>query len=167
MQPIHLAIGLVEGVITSAVLLFVYEARPELLMDVEAGNAAVRSRFSLKTTLIILAVVVAIVGGGLSLFASANPDGLEWSMFGNAESGYSENMGLDEENYGISSNAAEVAGSIQEKTAFLPDYAFASSDSAAGTSVSGLVGSAIVAGVAVLVCMTGGFFRKKKAAANT
>ena len=165
MQPIHLAIGLVEGVITSAVLLFVYEARPELLMDVEAGNAAVRSRFSLKTTLIILAVVVAIVGGGLSLFA--NPDGLEWSMFGNAESGYSENMGLDEENYGISSNAAEVAGSIQEKTAFLPDYAFASSDSAAGTSVSGLVGSAIVAGVAVLVCMTGGFFRKKKAAANT
>ena len=167
MQPIHLAIGLVEGVITSAVLLFVYEARPELLMDVEAGSAAVRSRFSLKTTLIILAVVVAIVGGGLSLFASANPDGLEWSMFGNAESGYSENMGLDEENYGISSNAAEVAGSIQEKTAFLPDYAFASSDSAAGTSVSGLVGSAIVAGVAVLVCMTGGFFRKKKAAANT
>ena len=28
MQPIHLAIGLVEGLITSAVLLFVYETRP-------------------------------------------------------------------------------------------------------------------------------------------
>ena len=85
-------------------------------------------------------------------------------MFGNAASGYSENMGLDEENYGISSGAAEVAGSIQEKTAFLPDYAFANSDSAAGTSVSGLVGSAMVAGAAILVCVAGGFFRKKKIA---
>lgn len=30
MQPIHLAIGLVEGLITAAVLVFVYEARPEM-----------------------------------------------------------------------------------------------------------------------------------------
>ena len=161
MQPIHLAIGLVEGLITSAVLVFVYEARPELLMDVNAAGAK-EGKCSLKTTIVILAVVVAIVGGGLSLFASGNPDGLEWSMFGNAESGYSENMGLDEESYGVSSGAAEVAGSIQERTAFLPDYAFATSDSAAGTSVSGLLGSAIVAGVAVIVCMAGGFFRKRK-----
>ena len=87
-------------------------------------------------------------------------------MFGNAEAGYSENMGLDEEDYGISSEVAEATGSLQEKTAFLPDYAFANSDSAAGTTVSGLLGSAIVAGVAVLVCMAGGFFRKKKTAAK-
>ena len=166
MQPIHLAIGLIEGLVTSAVLIFVYEARPELLMDVDTSDGAVQSKCSLKTTIVILAVVVAIVGGGLSLMASGNPDGLEWSMFGNAESGYSENMGLDEEDYGITSGAAEVAGSIQEKTAFLPDYAFANSDSAAGTTVSGLLGSAIVAGVAVLICMAGGFFRKKKVAAK-
>ena len=88
-------------------------------------------------------------------------------MFGNAESGYSENMGLDEEDYGTSSGAADVAASIQDKTAFLPDYAFANSDSAVGTTVSGLLGSAIVAGVAALVCLTGGFFRKKKAGAKT
>lgn len=163
MQPIHLAIGLIEGLITSAVLVFVYEARPELLMDVNTGSG---SRVSLKGTIVILAVAAAVVGGGLSLAASANPDGLEWSLFGNTESGYSENMGLDEENFGISSSAAEAAGSIQEKTAFLPDYAFVSSDSAAGTTVSGLVGSAIVAGVAVLVCLAGGFFRKKKVAAK-
>ena len=135
-------------------------------MDVDTGDAAVQSKCSLKTTVMILAVVVAIVGGGLSLVASSNPDGLEWSMFGNAEAGYSENMGLDEEDYGVSSGAAEVAGSIQEKTAFLPDYAFANSDSAAGTTVSGLLGSAIVAGVAVLICMGGGFFRRKKADAK-
>lgn len=165
MQPIHLAIGLVEGLITSAVLLFVYESRPELLMDVD-NTPAVQAKRSVKTTLVILAVLVLVVGGGLSLAASANPDGLEWSMFGNAESGYSENMGLDEENYGIASAAADTASSIQEKTAFLPDYAFANSDSAAGTSVSGIAGSAIVAGVALLVCLGGGFFRKKKAAAK-
>lgn len=166
MQPIHLAIGLVEGLITSAVLLFIYETRPELLMDVNKADTKLSGKLSLKTTLAILAVTAVIVGGGLSLFASANPDGLEWSMFGNADAGYSENMGLDEENYGVSSGAAEIAGSIQDKTAFLPDYAFAGSDSAAGTTVSGLVGSAIVAGVAVLVCMAGGFFRKKKTAAK-
>ena len=164
MQPIHLAIGLVEGLITSAVLVFVYEARPELLMDVRTD--AGQGRCSLKTTLVTLAVVVAVVGGGLSLFASSNPDGLEWSMFGNAEAGYSENMGLDEEEYGVSSGAAEVAGSIQEKTAFLPDYGFAGSDSVVGTSVSGLLGSAIVAAVAAVICMGGGFFRRKKAGAK-
>ena len=165
MQPIHLAIGLVEGLITSAVLLFVYESRPELLMDVDSASAG-QGKCSVKTTLVILAAVVLVVGGGLSLLASANPDGLEWSMFGNADSGYSENMGLDEENYGISSAAADTAASIQEKTAFLPDYAFANSDSSAGTSVSGIVGSAIVAVAALLVCVCGGFFRKKKAAAT-
>ena len=165
MQPIHLAIGLVEGLITSAVLLFVYESRPELLMDV-GNTTAVQGKRSVKTTLVILAVLVLVVGGGLSLAVRGHPDGLEWSMFGNAESGYSENMGLDEENYGIASTAADTAASIQEKTAFLPDYSFANSDSAAGTSVSGIAGSAIVAAVALLVCLGGGFFRKKKAAAK-
>ena len=79
---------------------------------------------------------------------------------------YADGTGHDEENYGIASAAADTAASIQEKTAFLPDYAFANSDSAAGTSVSGIAGSAIVAGVALLVCLGGGFFRKKKAAAR-
>ena len=161
MQPIHLAIGLIEGLVTAAVLLFVYEMRPELLSDTKTLESK-KSKCSLKTTVVILAVVVAVVGGGVSLLASSNPDGLEWSMFGNAEGGYSENMGLDEESYGIESKVSEIAGNIQEKTAFLPDYAFTNSDSLAGTTVSGLVGSAIVAGVAALICIAGGFFRKKK-----
>lgn len=161
MQPIHLAIGLIEGLVTAAVLLFVYEIRPELLSDTKTSGSK-KSKCSLKTTVVILAVVVAVVGGGVSLLASSNPDGLEWSMFGNAEAGYSDNMGLDEESYGIESKASEIAGNIQEKTAFLPDYAFTNSDSLAGTTVSGLVGSAIVAGVAALICVAGGFFRKKK-----
>lgn len=159
MQPIHLAIGLIEGIITAAVLLFVYESRPELLRDMSAS--APEKKSSLKTTVLILALVAAIVGGGLSQIASSSPDGLEWSMFGNAEAGYGENMGLKEDNFGVSSAAADRAGAIQEKTSFLPDYAFADSDSAAGTTVSGLVGSAIVAALVLLISFLGGFFRKK------
>ncbi len=161
MQPIHLAIGLIEGLITTAVLLFVFESRPELLQGVERTEGETAKR-SLKTVVIILAIVALVVGGGLSLLASSNPDGLEWALFGNAEEGYAENMGLDEEDFGISSKAADVAGEIQDKTSFLPDYAFSGSDSAAGTTVSGVVGSAIVAGVALLICFGAGFFRKKK-----
>ena len=159
MQPIHLAIGLVEGLITAAVLCFVYESRPELLRDVEAAEGA--GKGSLKSTIAILAVLALVVGGGLSLLASSNPDGLEWALFGNAEAGYAENMGLDEENFGVSSNAADKAAAIQEATSFLPDYAFADNDTPAGTTVSGVVGSAMVAGVAMLICLAGGFFRKK------
>ena len=159
MQPIHLAIGLVEGAVTAAVLLFVYDSRPALLRDVERAG---EGRRSLKTTVAILAVVAALVGGGLSLLASSNPDGLEWALFGNEEAGYSANMGLDEERFGVESDAADRAAAIQESTSFLPDYAFADSDSPAGTTVSGLVGSAMVAGVAVLICFAGGFFRHRK-----
>ena len=160
MQPIHLAIGLVEGLITTAVLLFVYESRPELLQGLEPVEGAASKR-SLKATVAILAVLALVVGGGLSLLASSNPDGLEWALFGNAEEGYAENMGLDEEDFGVSSAAADTAAGIQETTSFLPDYAFADNDTPVGTSVSGIVGSAMVAGVALLICLTGGFFRKK------
>ena len=161
MQPIHLAIGLVEGLITAAVLVFVYDSRPELLQGVEFSGERTAKR-SLRSVVAILAIVAAAVGGGLSLLASSNPDGLEWALFGNSDGGYSSNMGLDEENYGVSSQAAEKAESVQEKTSFLPDYAFPDNDSAAGTTVSGIVGAAIVAGAAVLICLIGGFFRKRK-----
>lgn len=166
MQPIHLVIGLIEGLITMAVLLFIHEARPELLAELSEGTKGIKGRYPLKTTIAVLAVAAVIAGGCLSLFASGNPDGLEWSMFGNSQAGYSENMGLDEESYGVSSKAADTAGMIQEKTAFLPDYAFSGSDSAAGTTVSGLAGSAIVAGVAVLICVLGGFFRTRRKKSN-
>ena len=166
MQPIHLVIGLIEGIITAAVLTFVYESRPELIKEVDTSDDAVSNKRSLKTVVVILMAVVALTGGLLSLFASSNPDGLEWALFGNSEAGYGENMGLNEDEYGISSNAADKAAAVQESTAFLPDYAFADSDSAAGTSVSGLVGSAMVAAAAVIICAVGGFFRKKRAAAK-
>lgn len=165
MQPIHLAIGLVEGLITAAVLVFVLESRPELLQEADLQSRGVTGKGSLRSTVVILAVTVALTGGVLSLAASSNPDGLEWSLFGNEEAGYSGNMALDEEDFGVVSSAADTAAAVQERTAILPDYAFTDSDSAAGTSVSGLLGSAIVAVAAVGICALGGFFRKKKRSA--
>ena len=165
MQPIHLAIGLVEGLITAAVLTYIYETRPELLRDVDlTGEAASgRSSKSLGTVIVTLAVAALIVGGVFSHFASSNPDGLEWALFGNEDAGYSANMGLDEDDFGVSSAASETASSIQEKTSFLPDYAFAGSENPMGTSVSGVVGSAMVAAAALAICFAGHFFRKKNA----
>ena len=45
MQPIHLAIGLVEGLITAAVLCFVYDARPELLWGTDESTQRQKARF--------------------------------------------------------------------------------------------------------------------------
>ncbi|MBR1758005.1 MAG: energy-coupling factor ABC transporter permease [Lachnospiraceae bacterium] len=161
MQPIHLAIGLVEGLITAAVLVFVYQTRPELLEVV--GENETKVNWSAKRVILVIAIAALLVGGIGSQFASSHPDGLEWALFGNEDAGYNANMGLDEEDYGKSSNVSQAAESVQEKTAFLPDYAFAGNeDNPVGTTVSGIVGSAIVAGVAVGICYLGGFFRKKK-----
>ena len=161
MQPIHLAIGLVEGLVTAAVLVFVYSARPELLRDAADGGQQ-PAKLSLRSIVVILAAAAIVIGGGLSLLASSAPDGLEWSLFGNAEAGYAENMGLDEDDFGLESTAADRAASIQERVSFLPDYSFAGSDAPAGTSVAGIVGAAMVAGAAALICLAGGLIRKKK-----
>lgn len=150
MQPIHLAIGFVEGLITAAVLVFVYEARPELLSDNASGEE--NGRMSFKSTILTLAILAIVIGGGLSLFASSNPDGLEWSM--EKIAGTTE---LD-----ASGNAYDTAASIQETTSFFPDYAFKNSDTALGTTVSGIVGGVIVVAVCIGSCYAFNFFRKKK-----
>ncbi|MDD6504438.1 MAG: energy-coupling factor ABC transporter permease [Lachnospiraceae bacterium] len=151
MQPIHLAIGCVEGLITAAVLCFVHEARPELLWGTGENKEIKEGRFSFKTTVLALVAAAVVIGGGVSLFASANPDGLEWSM--EQVAGTSE---LE-----ASGQVYDTADSIQTTLAVLPDYAFKNSESAVGTSFSGIVGGAIVLGVCVGACYLFKFFRKK------
>lgn len=133
MQPIHLAIGLVEGLITSAVLCFIYEARPEILWN---GNNKIEkeARFSYKKTIGILSCLVVIIAGGFSLLASSNPDGLEWSI---------EKLTGSTEIEGQENNVYQTTQSIQDTTAILPDYSFENSDNPLGTSVSGIVGCII------------------------
>lgn len=152
MQPIHLAIGFVEGLITSAVLIFIHEARPELLWGVGKAETPVNEgKLSFKGTIIALAVAAAICGGAISLFASSFPDGLEWSMEQVAGTSELEADG----------GAYETAAGIQETTSLLPDYAFKNSESAVGTSFSGIVGGLIVVGVCVGASYAFRFFRRK------
>ena len=148
MQPIHLAIGAVEGLITAAVLSFVYSSRPELLYCSDTSGEG--SKLSVGRTLAILGVCAVLIGGGLSLFASSYPDGLEWSI--ERITGSTE-LEADGSIY-------EAAGSVQETTSLLPDYAFPDSESAAGTSFSGIVGGAIVALVCIGGCTAFKFYKK-------
>lgn len=149
MQPIHLCIGLVEGIITGAVLCFVYEARPELLWGIEAVDK--KEKMPYKKVLAILLAMAVIIAGGLSLVASSLPDGLEWSI--------SKITGATEvESTGGIYNF--FAG-IQDKLAILPDYGFKSSDTIAGTSFSGIVGGVVVILLCVVCCNLFKFFRKK------
>jgi cobalt/nickel transport system permease protein len=145
MQPIHLAIGIVEGIVTAAVLDFVFTMRPEILESSGSG-APLAGRIPVRKVLITLGVTTLLVGGILSIFASAYPDGLEWAM--ERVAGTTE---LEAE--GPAFRSAEA---LQEATAFMPDYGFPSGEegSAAGTVVAGIVGSVLtcaLAGLAGLV----------------
>lgn len=153
MQPIHLAIGLVEGVIISAVLLFIYEARPELIWTgAESNENENQGKLSLKRTLAVLAGGAAIIAGCISLFASAYPDGLEWSI--EKVTGSTELT--------ASGPVYAVMEKIQRITALLPDYGFRSGESAAGTAFSGIIGGVIVITICVLGSYTFRFFRRNR-----
>lgn len=144
MQPIHLAIGLVEGVITAAVLCFVYDARPELLWTgAPVAGTEKKAKLSYKALVCVLAVAAVLIGGGLSYLASGDPDGLEWSMEKVAGTTELEGQG----------DAYDTADRIVSATAVLPDYGFSDSDSPAGTSVSGIVGGVLVCVVCAGVCL--------------
>lgn len=155
MQPIHLAIGVVEGIVTAAILGFVLKMRPEILESALAGRGIKRS-ISIKKVLISVAILTVIVGSGLSLYASANPDGLEWSI--EKVTGSTE--------ISTAGTVYDTSETIQERTAFMPDYGFPGADessASSGTSVAGFVGSIltfiIAGGVGLLISRS----RKAKA----
>ncbi|MHC1701613.1 MAG: energy-coupling factor ABC transporter permease [Humidesulfovibrio sp.] len=160
MQPIHLAIGLVEGVVTAMLLVFLHKARPELFGAAQPGAQA----RTLRPVLVGLALAAMVIGGGLSWFAAGDPDGLEWAMA--KVSGKEE---LEAPEHGIHA----TLGALQSRFAFLPDYNFKEPEAAkdeaaapeakpaeawpnvsAGTSLSGLLGGFMtlcLAGIVALV----------------
>ncbi len=149
MQPIHLAIGTVEGLITGAVVIFLYNTRPELIQkDAPEGS------YSFKKVMVILGMAVLLIGGGLSLVASQHPDGLEWSIekiTGNTELAAKDTY----------ADTVQSAEKIQEKTAILPDYSFPNSNSPVGTSFSGIIGAGIVAVLTIGCSVLFKMFRRK------
>jgi cobalt/nickel transport system permease protein len=93
MQPIHLAIGFAEGILTAAVLCLVYNIR-------------------MRNALITLTVFTLLSATVLSSLASSNPDGLEWAVQKAATTELPAN-GL----------IIEKAIAIQETLAIMPGYA--------------------------------------------
>ena len=78
MQPIHLVIGVVEGFVTAAVIVFVWKNRPEILNAKKLGDS--RDKPSIWGVVISFLVAAILLAGFVSWFASTNPDGLEWSL---------------------------------------------------------------------------------------
>jgi cobalt/nickel transport system permease protein len=78
MSPIHLGIGLVEGFATLAIVRFLQRAQPGLMPGI--GAAVPAAPGAGRRLWVSLALATAIGGGVLSWFASAQPDGLEWSV---------------------------------------------------------------------------------------
>ena len=113
MQPIHLAIGIVEGVVTISVISFVYKTRPDILQGALGGRLI--GNKPIRGMVLTLLVVALFTGGVLSLFASKNPDGLEWAV-----SKVTGNEELERPKQGL----YRALAALQETTAFLPDYSF-------------------------------------------
>jgi cobalt/nickel transport system permease protein len=130
MQPIHLAIGLVEGLVTAAVLCFLHAARPELL-TAALEEKQISGGVPLKKVLITFLALAAVLAGVVSLYASQNPDGLEWSIRG--VTGSTELKSGDA--------VHKAAGKAVKRTALMPDYA--TDSKGGGTAAAGLIGSAV------------------------
>ena len=153
MQPLHLAIGLVEGFVTAGVVNFIKAARPEILDSVFSATP-LPSGISIRKVFTGLLIAAMITGGALAWFASMNPDGLEWSIekvLGKTD--------LPE----TRDRATSALKSLQEKTALLPDYNFKKSAEQTdrgneqgpathyGTSVSGIAGAGLVLAAVLLI----------------
>lgn len=134
MLPIHLAIGLIEGLITTAVLGLVRKAQPGLMEPVSPGVTRPAGK-----VVAVLAAAALVTAGVLSWQASSDPDGLEWSI---------ARLTGKKELEAPESAAHKAVGSVQEALAFMPDYALKTETkpeepAKAETSLAGVTGSAL------------------------
>jgi cobalt/nickel transport system permease protein len=167
MQPIHFVISIVEGVITASVVSFVWNTRPEIIERTAKGE--VLGSISIKKVMITLSVATLIIVGGLSWFASSNPDGLEWSIekiTGNTE--------LETEGH-----LYTTIDKIQSFTSIFPDYSFKPSEKETLEEVSaksieqarninnqtvlvGILGGGVTLGLAMITGFIINFHKRRK-----
>lgn len=146
MQPIHLAIGVIEGLATAAVVAFVYRARPELVES--PLDQRPLGDLPLRGMLVGFGLAALLLGGVVSWFASDHPDGLEWAI--SRVTGVTD---LPDAEHRIHDTLAAV----QEKLALFPDYAWRTDQSATataaatGTGLAGLVGGLVTLALCALI----------------
>jgi len=159
MQPIHLAIGFVEGLVTAAVVLFAWKARPEILEP--ARSAEPRAARSMRRISVAIGLAAILTAGFLTWFASSHPDGLEWAL---------SRLTGKEQVTSPREWSKDFLGSIQDKTAFLPDYHFNTVEGEQekvdrwpsldpADSASGLIGGVMTLAMALLIGLA---LRKRK-----
>jgi cobalt/nickel transport system permease protein len=112
MIGVHFLVGLLEGLTTVAVLGYLQQVRP----DIVVGSLPGKVRLSRKAVLATLVVFTVAIGAGLSLVASGLPDGLEWS--------YAERPDQPDFKTAVSNEDSRVAAvdNFQTKYTPLPDY---------------------------------------------
>jgi cobalt/nickel transport system permease protein len=159
MMGIHLPIAIIEGVVTVAVVGLVYRVRPEVVKSgLGLADDFGRGRRPLRPVIVSVFAAAILVSGVLAWFASAHPDGLEWSI--NQLTGATElSAGEDD--------VARDLSDLQQKTAILPDYSFKKDGEAEAapksgrqwpapsgqTSISGIFGSMLVLGLAAALAL--------------
>jgi len=160
MIGVHFLVGLVEGLVTVAVLGYLQQVRPDIILDSLPGKV----RLSRSAVLATLVAFTIIIGAGVSLLASDLPDGLEWS--------YAERPGQPGFEPAVANDDSRIAAvdEFQSKYSPMPDYSVRTSklgeaqhteaDSAAGwTSFAGVLGSAITMAV---IWLTAHMLRKRQ-----
>lgn len=129
MLPIHAIIGLIEGLITSAVGLYVYKNTPDILKEALTSKTSLIGHWNKSFKIFMLAAL--IIAGGLSVFASTNPDGLEWSI--------AKITGTTEiQTHGKMKSAID---DIQKATSFFSNYEIGGKNSLVGGSMAGIIGT--------------------------
>lgn len=141
MAGVHLLVGVMEGLITSAVLSYLAAVRPDLIEGVH-GNGL----FSRKTAIISLVVITIITAAGFSLLASSRPDGLEWSYLERPEQPDFKSLVTNED------SRIPAVDEIHSKIALMPDYSARGASeehpvSAGWTSLAGILGSMVCMGI--------------------
>jgi cobalt/nickel transport system permease protein len=135
----HLVIGIGEAIITAVVLGAVIATRPDVVYVarplLEGYSPASQETATPRSTRSIVSIGLAIsliIGGGVSLLASANPDGLEYAA----------------ESLGFLDTATDSAAT----TSPFAEYSFLG-DSAVGSSLAGLVGVLLTLAITLAVAM--------------
>jgi cobalt/nickel transport system permease protein len=152
MQPIHLAIGLIEGFITAGIVVYVRSLRPDIVNDLENVKSS-PSGGPLRKLLFVMAMFAVMAGGALSWFASTHPDGLEWSI---------EKIYGKPDLSGKRNPFTEKLSKLQEKIAILPNYMRPKGTEESGkkapswpvvdpsTSLSGIIGGLMALGLVIV-----------------
>ncbi|MCK5519791.1 MAG: energy-coupling factor ABC transporter permease [Candidatus Marinimicrobia bacterium] len=149
MLPIHLFIGIGEGLISISVMEFIASNAPALIIKTTNGsnNQGLKEnqKSGIPKAARAMLILTLFIAAFLSWFASSHPDGLEWSIEKSSltlNENSNQNTGHQEITF------ADKSVDFQEKFAPLPDYAIKEGNNAltekAGTSLSGIMGSLLV-----------------------